>query len=64
MVEIIVSIGLLVIYMGYLLVVGVNIYKRLDKQDKTILFFIRQLNSMQEEINQLRSSVYIGDDGK
>lgn len=62
--EIIVSIGLLVLYMGYLLVVGVNTYKRLDRQDKAILGMAKAMEILQEEIKVLRSSIYIGDDGK
>ena len=62
--EIIVSIGLLVLYMGYLIIVGRNVYKRLDRQDKAILGMAKAMEILQEEIKVLRSSIYIGDDGK
>ena len=61
MVEIIISIGLLVLYMSYLLVVGVNTYKRIDRQDKAILGMEKEMEILQKEIKFIRSSIYIVD---
>lgn len=66
--ETIVSIGLLVIYCGYIIVNYASYRRRIDAQDRILNRFmvdtLKELDKMQEDINELKSTIYIGVDGK
>lgn len=66
--EIMVSIGLLVLYCGYIVVTYASFRRRIDTQDRIInrsmVDTLMKLNKMQKDINELKSTIYIGVDGK
>lgn len=66
--EIIFNIGLLVLYCGYIIVNYASCRRRIDAQDRILNRFmvdtLMELNKMQEDINELKSTIYIGVDGK